>query len=199
MRRILFIVTLLIASNSLFTQKDVTKFMGIPIDGFKPEMIQKLKEKGFVSSSISKDVLEGELNGTQVNVYIATNNNKVWRIMLCDTNQMSETDIKIRFNKLCQQFQNSPNYLCFSNYAIADDEDIAYEITVHDKKYDALFYQKPLAIDSIKIVDRLKTRILKKYTQKELDKPTEEIEKDIYKMAAECVIELSELYSGKPV
>ena len=33
--------------------------MGIPIDGFKPEMIKKLKEKGFVSSTADKDILEG--------------------------------------------------------------------------------------------------------------------------------------------
>ena len=27
--------------------------------------------------------------------------------MLCDAHQMDETDIKIRFNKLCQQFKNN--------------------------------------------------------------------------------------------
>lgn len=104
MKRILSVAILLVISVSLFAQKDVTKFMGIPIDGFKPEMIQKLKEKGFVSSESDKNILEGEFNGTQVNVHIATNNNKVCRIMLCDAHQMDETNIRIRFNKLCQQF-----------------------------------------------------------------------------------------------
>ena len=37
--------------------------MGIPIDGFKLQMIEKLKIKGFVSSSSDKNVLEGEFNG----------------------------------------------------------------------------------------------------------------------------------------
>ena len=127
--------------------------MGIPIDGFKPEMIQKLKEKGFVSSADDKNILEGEFNGTQVNVHVVTNNNKVYRIMLCDTYPMGETDIKIRFNRLCQQFKNNSNYITLGDYTIADDEDISYELTVHDKRYEAVFYQKPLAVDSAGIVD----------------------------------------------
>ncbi len=61
MKRIFLLVVLLTTSISLFAQKDVTKFMGIPVDGLKPEMIQNLKEKGFVSSEDDKDILEGEL------------------------------------------------------------------------------------------------------------------------------------------
>ena len=53
MKRILLIAVVLVISISLFAQKDVTKFLGIPIDGFKPEMIQKLKEKGF---NVSEDI-----------------------------------------------------------------------------------------------------------------------------------------------
>lgn len=190
MRRILSVAILLVISVSLFAQKDVTKFMGIPIDGFKPEMIQKLKEKGFVSSTSDKNILEGEFNGTQVSVHVVTNNNKVCRIMLCDTHQMDETDIRIRFNRLCQQFKNNPNYASFSDQTIADDEDIAYELAVHDKRYEAIFYQKPLAIDSIEIANKLKESILSKYTQQELDNPTEEIQKDIYKMSLDYATEI---------
>lgn len=54
MKRILSIVFTLVISISLFAQKDVTKFMGIPVDGFKPAMIKKLKEKGFVSTISDK-------------------------------------------------------------------------------------------------------------------------------------------------
>ena len=69
-------------SVTLYAQKDVTQFLGIPVDGYKPEMIQKLKTKGFTINPLTKDVLDGEFNGTDVNVFIATNNNKVWRIAL---------------------------------------------------------------------------------------------------------------------
>lgn len=190
MRRILFISALLVISNSLFAQKDVTKFMGIPVDGFKPEMIQKLKEKGFVSSASDKNILEGEFNGAQVNVHVVTNNNKVYRIMLCDAHQMEETDIRIRFNNLCQQFKNNSNYVSFGDYEIADDEDIAYELTVHDKRYEAIFYQKPLAIDTTEIANIVKESVLSKYTQQELDDPTEEIKKDIAKISIDYLKEI---------
>ena len=196
MKRILLITVVLVISISLFAQKDVTKFLGIPIDGFKPEMIQKLKEKGFVSSASDKSILEGEFNGTQVNVHIATNNNKVCHIMLCDINQMGETDIKIRFNKLCQQFQNNSNYISFGDYTIADDEDIAYESTVNDKRYEAIFYQKPLALDSIEIANKLQAYILEKYTPQELENPSEEIQKDIYEMS---LYYATEIIMKKPV
>ena len=78
----------------------MTKFLGIPVDGYKPAMIEKLKAKGFTSTTWDKDALEGEFNGTEVLLSIATNNNKVWRIMLADKINQGETDIKIRFNKL---------------------------------------------------------------------------------------------------
>ena len=54
---------------------------------------------------------------------------------------------------MCQQFKNNSNYVSIDDYTIADDEDIAYELTVHDKRYEAVFYQKPLAIDSTKIAE----------------------------------------------
>ncbi len=156
MKRTLFIVVSLVISNSLFAQKDVTKFMGIPIDGSKPEMIQKLKGKGFVSSASDKEVLEGEFNGTQVNVYVVTNNDKVCRIVLSDVTENGETGIKIRFNTLCRQFQNNSNYGCFGDQTIADDEDISYEMTAHDKRYEAIFYQKPLwSADSTEIANKV--------------------------------------------
>ena len=38
---------LLTISTILYAQKDVTQFLGIPVDGSKSEMIQKLKAKGY--------------------------------------------------------------------------------------------------------------------------------------------------------
>ena len=66
MKRLLFIVLAMIATITSFAQqKDVTSFLGIPVDG------------------------------TDVRVYIATNNNKVCRIMLCDENYQNETNTLI--------------------------------------------------------------------------------------------------------
>ena len=41
--------------------------------------------------------MDGEFNGTKVNIIIGTNNNKVWRIGVLDVNPTNETNIKIRF------------------------------------------------------------------------------------------------------
>ena len=196
MKRVLFLAVLLVISNYLSAQKDITKFMGIPIDGFKPEMIQKLKEKGFTSSAYGKDILEGEFNGTQVILFVVTNNNKVCRIALRDAHGMNGTNIKIRFNKLCQQFEKNPNYVSFDDFTIADEEDISFEQIVNNKRYEAAFYQKPLSIDSTEIENKLKEYLLKKYTEQELGNPTEEMEKDIYKMSVNYA---TEIISKKPV
>lgn len=140
--------------TTLYAQKDVTQFLGIPVDGYKPEMIRKLIDKGFRSSTSNKDVLIGEFNGVDVNIHIGTNNNKVFRIMIADANSMSEGDIKIRFNKLCQQFHNNKKYISLSDssvskYVLSDDEDISYEISVNSKRYEAVFYQKSANFDSL--------------------------------------------------
>jgi hypothetical protein len=53
---------LLILPIALYAQKDVTQFLGIPVDGNKSEMIQKLKDKGFTINPHEEDVLAGEFN-----------------------------------------------------------------------------------------------------------------------------------------
>ena len=58
----------------LYGQKDVTQFIDIPVDGFKPEMIKKLKSKGYTVIQGSEDMFKGEFNGTDVNIFIQTNN-----------------------------------------------------------------------------------------------------------------------------
>ncbi len=168
MKKILSIFVLLIASVALYAQSDVTKFLGIPVDGFKTDMIQKLKAKGFVSTSYDKDVLEGEFNGYDVTVFVGTNNNKVYRIMVSDENTVNEADIKIRFNNLCHQFANNSKYISLEDQTIFEDEDIGYEMLVNKKRYEAVFYQKPEQLDSTIVANELKSFALNKYTLEEL-------------------------------
>ena len=150
-----FIITLiLISPKSILAQKDVTQFLGIPVDGYKPEMKKKLKEKGFWSSEVDNDVLEGEFNGKKVKLFIVTNNNKVYRIMVADAIKTNETDIKIRFNRLCQQFFDNVKYMGsdpkrIKKFLIPEDEDISYEMSVNNKRYQAFFYQKTNEFDSL--------------------------------------------------
>ena len=55
-------------------EREVTKFLGIPVDGTKSEMIQKLKAKGFTPTKADRNILEGELNGRDVYVNVVRNN-----------------------------------------------------------------------------------------------------------------------------
>lgn len=179
MRKIFSIIVLLVASVILFAQHDVTKFLGIPVDGFKPDMIRKLKEKGFVSSPYKDDVLTGEFNGYDVNIHIVTNNNKVYRIVVYDQNPVSETNIRIRFNSLCRQFANNSKYTTpiltsVDDYIISEDEDISYEMAVKNKRYQASFYQKPDSVASQKELVNYANYLSEKYTEEELNDSTKE-------------------------
>lgn len=169
MKKLILFILLCFHFVVLLAQQDVTTFLGIPVDGTKPEMIKKLKEKGFVYSRYS-DVLRGEFNGEDVEIHIVTDNNKVWRIAVFDKLKRSEQQIKIRYNQLCIQFSNNnrytsrqkvytslfPNLLNYSripymsfyqskdsSFIIPDNEDISHEMTVNEKLYQAIFYQYP--------------------------------------------------------
>lgn len=145
----LALAMLLCFSTMAYAQKEVTKFLGIPVDGSKPAMIEKLKAKGFKYNQ-RLDYLTGEFNGCDVNVYVKTNNNKVYRIALVDANARDETGIRIRFNNLIRQFNNNKKYI--PAYATAptidDSEDISYEMSIRNKRYGAAFYQKATNSDN---------------------------------------------------
>lgn len=154
MKKTLSILFLFILSISLYAQKDVTEFLGIPVDGSKSEMMKKLKEKGFIVNPYNKDALIGEFNGTDVNVFVGTNNNKVYRIMVADANTRNETDIKIRFNALCHQFENNKKYLSPEpDQTLTDAEKISYEMMVNKKRYEAVFYQVVKDIHSVNALE----------------------------------------------
>ena len=63
--------------------------------------------------------------------------------MLGDKNTVDEAQIKIRFNNLVSQFENNKRYTSLDKFTLSDEEDISYEMTVHNKSYEALFFQVP--------------------------------------------------------
>ena len=191
------VVILFLVSMGANAQKEVTKFLGIPVDGLKPAMIQKLKAKGFQYNQ-RLDCLTGEFNGHDVRLIVVTNNNKVWRILLQDEISQDETGIKIRFNKLVQQFQNNKKYMpaTLSDPTLSDDEDISYEMLAHNKRYEAAFYQLPTKTDTLEMQAGLREKLLEKYTPEQLENPTEEQQTDI---TYETVMYLLDLYSKRSV
>ncbi len=183
MKKLIFTLLISLFALNAVAQKDVTKFLGIPVDGTKAEMIRKLKAKGFKSTSYDREILEGEFNGYDVTVHIATTNNKVSRIMVCDKNNVNESTIRIRFNNLCYQFNNNSKYITSKNFTIPDSEDISYNMAVNNKRYEAIFYQ---LINNHKeiIINELAPYLKDKYSEDELanlsKKSREEIEELIY-------------------
>jgi hypothetical protein len=124
------------------TNSNVLKFMGIPVDGSKTQVIQKLKEKGFGYDSFN-DCLIGQFNGQYSRIFVSTNKNKVDRITVCSIDGTNEANIRVVYNNLLQQFNNNSKYItAVGNKPIPEDEDISYEISVHNKRYDAVFYLK---------------------------------------------------------
>ena len=186
MKKLLFSLLATLLTLSLYAQNDVTTFLGIPVDGFKSEMRQKLIAKGFTPKKVgNNEYLEGEFNGTDVHIFIATNNNKVYRIMVCDANTQDEANIKIRFNKLVNQFENNKRYTALDQYTISDTEDISYEMIVHKKNFDALFYQNPdmEKVDTLALQNKIREQLLEKYKPEQLENPTEEMNQEVQAIA----------------
>ncbi len=183
MKRVALFIVMSLTYFIASAQSDVTKFLGIPVDGTKSQMIAKLKEKGFTSTIFDSEVLEGEFNGHDVHVYVVTNNNKVYRIMLSDKNLLSETDIKIRFNNLCKQFENNRRYASANDYTIPESEDIGYEMIVNKKRYQAVYYQAPEILqDSTRIASEFTNYMKKHLTAQQIENPTEADAAEIQKL-----------------
>lgn len=203
MRHLFLTFFMMVCCTTMNAQKDVTTFLGIPVDGTKTEMRQKLMAKGFTpDNSTSKECFVGEFNGSEVNIFIVTNNNKVCRIMVCDAKIQDEANIKIRFNKLVSQFENNQRYVHFDKYTLSEEEDISYEMFVHSKSFDALYYQVPnwSKIDTLTVQKQIREQLLEKYSPEQLENPTEEITKETTEAYAKIQAKIAtEVTSKKPV
>lgn len=146
-------------SPILNRQKEVIDFLGIPIDGEKVEMVNKLKEKGFVSYQGDK-ILEGKFKGSDVYLYIVTNDNgKVCSIVVRDKNFVGGDEVKERFNTLCNKFKYSSHYISFMNFNIPKEENVSYEMLENKKQYSATFFQTLQKTDILKIESEIKSKI----------------------------------------
>lgn len=190
MKKTITAILIALLSITTFAQKDVTKFLGIPVDGTKSEMIRKLKAKGFKSTTYDRSILEGEFNGYDVTVHIVTTNNKVSRIMVSDKNDVDETTIRIRFNNLCYQFNNNDKYITYTDFTIPNSEKISYEMTINNKRYEAVFYQ---LIDNHQEIatNELTTYLKNKYTKEELANPSEKTRNEIRELLYDFFLEKS--------
>ena len=144
-----FLVTFLFVLMTIVAiaqESNTIKFLGIPVDGTEKEMISKLQAKGYEYDA-SLDALFGEFNGTDVFILVQTVNNKVWRIGICDANEnIDEANVKARYNNLFKQLSNNGKYEVHVGNTLEEKEDISYEMSVHKKRYEAVFYLKDKSI-----------------------------------------------------
>ncbi len=177
MKQIVTLGLAMIIAFATSAQKNVTQFLGIPVDGTKTAMMQKLKAKGYTYNA-KLDCMEGEFNGRNVTLHIVTNNSKVWRIMVSDAYPTrNETDIRIRFNKLCSQFSKNGKYMpanITGEFEIGEDEDISIQMSLYNKRYEAAYYQITEADkDTTGIQEWYIDRILKEYGEEEWESMSE--------------------------
>ena len=216
MKKILILAMTVILSSEAFAQREVTKFLGIPVDGTKQSMIQKLKAKGFTYDQ-QTDCLYGEFNGEEVSIAVQTNGNKVWRIVITDEIDRSENQIRIRFNNLVNQFENNNKYMPYKDsQTLSDNENIGHEIAVRDKQYAAIFYQyskdAPEFSDTLTLQKEYGERYAKElkqieeylsqFTEEQLENPTEEMvenSKKILNQSVQSVMKMNDLISKKVV
>ena len=168
-----------------FGQKNGTiKFLGIPIDGTETQFATKLKAKGFTYNTYSQS-FKGQFNGKNVDVYIHTNHNLVDRVYVAFPNT-TEKEIKNEFNRLLSQFKNNDKYadLVF-NEEIDEKEDISYEISVNNKRYQASFSyfdpdrNKAEMLDAVldkcsEFFTKDQLAALKKYAKESIDLPADQ-------------------------
>ncbi len=178
MRILLCITTLLMLTINSMAQKDVTTFLGIPIDGSKDTIIHLLEQKGFWQDK-EHGLLRGVLSGHDVNLYIGTKNGKVWRMMITDADKYDETEIKRRFNKLCAHFMQNTMYYYDTDFTLAENEDISRGIIEKGKLYKALFYQKPAGTDSLEYKKELDNELARWFTHEQLINPDAETAEEI--------------------
>ncbi|MBR4138261.1 MAG: hypothetical protein IKU05_07605 [Bacteroidales bacterium] len=173
MRKLIF-TFLVFLTLSMNAQDYTVRFLGIPVDGTKKEMISKLKKKGFKYDR-THDLLEGQFNNREVIVSINTYKEKVWRIVVMDKYVLNdEVNIRIRYNQLIDQFENNAKYssILYDNKKIEDTEDISYEIHVNNKRYQATFtqgYSKDEIAQLYNDEEYLKKWITNEYSENELD------------------------------
>lgn len=198
MKKLISCCIVALLSVAMYAQKDVTTFLGIPVDGSKNQIEKKIIAKGFTKSDDGYyEFLSGEFNGTSVRIYIGTNKNKVYLIVVQDAYPRNEENIKTRFNTLVSQFMKNKRYIALKDYTLSEDEDISYGMSVLKKHYEAVFYQVP---DITKLnaatLAKIKEELKDKYTTKQIDNPTEEIKKEMIDIAIKTD---TELLSKKPV
>ena len=169
------------ASAAQETPEDnnVLRFLGIPVDGPKERMIERLKEKGF-NGEWWDDYLEGIFNGEKVRVYIGTNHGNVDRIKVVYPSN-DDRVTKVKYNTLLSRFGRNSKYTELrENKEIPEDERVSFEITVRGKIYDAVYYVLLPGVDPNSWKDDFYREYKAKYKKPLSELTQEEVEEVLF-------------------
>ena len=136
MRKLVFTLLMLL-TLSLNAQ---VKFLGIPVDGSRSEMIRSLTQKGYIYN-IYKEYLMGEFNGNDVIIHVVEYKGMVGRIVVEDAVSLNETEIIIKYNNLIDQFESNGKYIG-ENVKISNKTNIGYEMSHNHNRFESVYYQK---------------------------------------------------------
>ena len=170
-----FILLLIACSSFVCNAQTPIKFLGIPVDGSKTNMIAQLTAQGFRYDSLH-DCLEGLFNGKESNIMIHENNGVVDRVMVWYPVPTSMA--KSAFNSLLRQFRTSDKYVSEDANPIPDTENAPYELH-NGKMYSAVFFPDPFVEDGDKelqdyIANTTAKQVIEIVRAGELENPTED-------------------------
>ena len=142
MKKLFFLIATTLLATNMMAQNYPTKFLGIPIEGTKQEMIQKIRERGFTYNR-QLDCLTGVFNGEKVVIGLRAYEGKVCQVMVGSLQTYSEKQIKAKFNNLMKLFNEDPYYISthLDQKFIDKKEKISKEMSKNSKKYAAYYMQ----------------------------------------------------------
>ena len=117
MRKLVFTLVMLLTLSLNAQNDDVIRFLGIPVDGSKEEMIIKLKQKGYTYDYVN-DMFNGEFNGSKITGTIQTYHNKVYAIRFTYDvlPGFSKSVVISKFNSLVNQYDLSDKYISYLRF-----------------------------------------------------------------------------------
>lgn len=177
MKRALLITLVTLLSAVCFAQNvDPIRFLDIPVDGSEAQFIEELKAIGFTFNDETYGYM-GQFNGQTVNVFVHTNHNVVDRIFVAFPFHTAK-NVKTEFNNLIDQFNSDKIYTdLVLNDKIPTDEDIAYQITVNNKCYEASFSFFSPKHDPMPMLDALLEKCSEFFTTEQMAKLKEDVRK----------------------
>ena len=154
-----------ISSGLVDTDETALKFVGIPIDGTKEQMIQALASNGFKHDSYH-DYLEGMFNGESVKLQISTNHGIVDRIKVIYPYCSETNDTRVKYNTLLSRFNRNAKYVCvYPRAEVPANEGIYWKLSDNTKYYDAVYFYLHPEVNAKQWVEDFKAEYQKRYNK----------------------------------